>query len=800
MVRVATRIEFPNDDPGPMLTHLDRWATGTLTSPEAWASVLERCGQWQDYSPRNQVLLASYGIVTPVAGVATWELVPSREDGRPCAVRAGEHGLPVRAPVEIPVATTSPRSRGGQHTVRAVGQHKWEMVFAEEQLARRPPPGQLAWPTLPAELSGAKGHAAYTELVRQSIGRLTGRTPRTVKNPWDQLVHAAGRVPLGGRRPELRPALCRQAAWLAADRVGHAEGPLPAFDPIKVRGRIRWELLADTRRAAQQLVQAFSHIMEVDLSASPLPRMAVADDRTVTPGRRNYLAPADVAALPLGVWVEAGPYTAIEWAARGMRDAVGRAGFMRVSDTGYLAVYESSEGARWRIESTRPASGRRGLLDEGEASTFAAAQQAVGVVVSDRYPTLASTVLPPAIAPAPTGVFDRQHSTWRPLTLGRDERSEQRDLTDRVRLVVAPGPGGRWDSWVLADNDVRQLPLTVDSAAAKTAAETEGRRTIVQHAVQSPQLADELIHNAASAGTLTRQLLVDVIGHRLDPADRARFTDPTLPATDLAELLSSTGAVTPPTIVTVLAHERVDAKQVATLIPTVGLPITEGVRALSELWDVDRVAAGQMLGATMLELRDAGCTPAELLAAHPREVLRSLDARPHTWELAAATLIETGMTAEAAVRQLAAHAPTPDAFAVAVFTIVEDPIAAYAYSARHAQPDDLAALGEQYGLDPDTAAQLLADAGTHPTTAIEALTIACDGDTITVEALALRHFNRPAEAHVIPVIDLTTGAGLRAALPSPTAIGSDDLAKQLAELVSKSPDPLSLAARAQPEF
>jgi hypothetical protein len=134
-----------------------------------------------------------------------------------------------------------------------------------------------------------------------------------------------------------------------------------------------------------------------------------------------------------------------------------------------------------------------------------------------------------------------------------------------------------------------------------------------------------------------------------------------------------------------------------------------------------------------------------------------------------------------------------------VFTIVEDPIAAYAYSARHAQPDDLAALGERYGLDPDTAAQLLADAGTHPTTAIEALTIACNGDTATVDALAERHLNQPPTL-LAPVIDLTTGAGLRAALPRPTATGIDDLATQLADLVVPSLDPPVLATHAQPEF
>ena len=108
-------------------------------------------------------------------------------------------------------------------------------------------------------------------------------------------------------------------------------------------------------------------------------------------------------------------------------------------------------------------------------------------------------------------------------------------LTNGVSLTISPGCGGRWDSWVLADTDIRQLPLAANSAAAKTAAETEGRRTIVQLAAETPQLADELIHDAAAAGTLTRELLVDVIGHRLDPADRARLADPTVQAADLAE-------------------------------------------------------------------------------------------------------------------------------------------------------------------------------------------------------------------------------------------------------------------------
>ena len=133
MARITSAIEFPDDDPAPMLTHLDRWATSTLTDAGSWGSIVERCSVWADYSPRNQVLLASYGIATPVAGAATWEQVPSSEAGRPCAVRAGEHGLPVRVPVPTTVTAQSTRSRSGQRA-RVPGSMKWERVFAAEQL------------------------------------------------------------------------------------------------------------------------------------------------------------------------------------------------------------------------------------------------------------------------------------------------------------------------------------------------------------------------------------------------------------------------------------------------------------------------------------------------------------------------------------------------------------------------------------------------------------------------------------------------------------------------------------------
>src|SRR5262245_52953886 len=149
MVVVGHPIRFDEDDPRPMLRHLDAWARRVLTSPEAWGSLLERCGQWADYSVRNQVLLASYGVAGPVAGAATWERVPSAEAGRGCAVRVGEHGLPVRVPVVDDGRVGSERSRAGAASESVPRTHRWEPVFALEQLARRPATRALDAPQVP---------------------------------------------------------------------------------------------------------------------------------------------------------------------------------------------------------------------------------------------------------------------------------------------------------------------------------------------------------------------------------------------------------------------------------------------------------------------------------------------------------------------------------------------------------------------------------------------------------------------------------------------------------------------------
>lgn len=106
------RIEFTTFSD--MAAHLDQWAANGLGASEAWHDALAGSQAWLDYSARNQVLLASYGADGPVAGPGgeTWRLVPSTTEGRACAVRAGEHGCPVRVPATANATQPAPWPRG----------------------------------------------------------------------------------------------------------------------------------------------------------------------------------------------------------------------------------------------------------------------------------------------------------------------------------------------------------------------------------------------------------------------------------------------------------------------------------------------------------------------------------------------------------------------------------------------------------------------------------------------------------------------------------------------------------------
>lgn len=660
VVVVAAPFRFDENDPRAMLRHLDEWARRTLTSPEAWASMLERCGQWADYSARNQVLLASYGVAGIAAGEATWARVPST-DGRSCAIRTGEHALPIRAPV---IDTTGDTTEQTPRTAATVQRGMvWQPVFAVEQLARRPSPDALAPPAVPR-----LGEAEWSEAVRVATGRIVGRTPRRVPDAATQLASVAERVPPGAGRVKLGGALAQQAGWLAADRVGLAVGAMPGFDPSELPARERWRTLVDVRHATGMLIDGVSHAIGVDLAASPLPRHELVDDRTVAAGRRNYLAPSDLRSMPLGTWVETGPYSRAEWLARGVAGAVGTAEFMRVNERSYLAVYDTKNGAMWRLETT----GRgphAGLVHDGIADTRDDARTAAQTALRDRFPEIADFI-------------DRHPSA----------------TTTTTRHAAQ---------------------LTLDAGAP----------------VVSPQRANQLVSDAATNGAWDRSVLVEAVGHRLMDRDRHDLASTTDPAV-LVELIQATGVISASTILDVLHAEHATAEEVTAVLPTLDLSAVTAVSKVHELWGVGRLDIAETVGATVLDLRDAGCTQTELLSVAPRQVLRSLDARESTWEQIAPLLIDAGYTTPEAVAHLAAHTPTPDAFAAAVTTITADPITAFTAAGRRAQPDDLVALSERYGLDPDATAGVLAAAMVPTDTAIEVVLARCDGNLDTTVELA----------------------------------------------------------------
>ena len=284
---------------------------------------------------------------------------------------------------------------------------------------------------------------------------------------------------------------------------------------------------------------------------------------------------------------------------------------------------------------------------------------------------------------------------------------------------------------------LRQGPLAASRDDARVAAEALGRDALAELARYTPDRADRLIRDlAATPEAWDRSVLVHTVGHRLAERDRDELATTTDPVT-LVDLLKATGVLAPATMLEVLHAERAEADVVAGLVATMGVAVPDAIGRLHDDWGIDRLDAGAALGATVAELRAAGCTPVELLAAAPRETLRSLDGRESTWEVAAATLLEAGYTRGEAVAHLAAHAPTAATFAAGVSAVVDDPVEAFAYAARRAQAEDLAVLSERYGLDPAETGRQLVTAGANPRTVAEVIGLRCDANPlITTDIIA----------------------------------------------------------------
>lgn len=776
MAHHGQRIEFPTLQA--MTAHLDRWARSDLTSPEAWADALIGSRAWLDYSSRNQVLLASYGVDGPVAGPETWRLVPSTVEDRGCAVRAGEHGYPVRVPITSGGTEPDPYLGGQRPTRAAVERWEWRPVFDTAQLARKPAPDSLQPKTIPSNLGGPDGGDDLLAAVRKVAGAtLRGPLPRTTR-PEGLLVDAAVRLRRSHKRPPLDQPLAEQVAWLVLDHVGHAPtGELPSVDPTLLDGRERWERLHDVLEPARKLTAALGTVIGVDLTASPLPRMDIVDDRVVPAGRRHRLPAASLEQLPIGRWVTVGPYTAAEWSARG-EHASGRGAFLRLNKTAYLAAIETGDGAAWRLEDVAARTGH-GLLQTGTGRTLDDARAEAVAAVRDRYPALTAPITD--TGPSPAGTVEGWEQMPR---AGRPVAAELWHLATDITLYVLPAPGGRWQPAIQTPttDGLELLPLQPTQQEARDHAELVGRRVARVAAISDPATSDRTLAAFANDGLYNRNDLAQLVGARLTATDSARIVDAD-PA-ELVELLGAAG-FSPATTVAVLAADGVDAATVASLLPTAGVPIPDGIRVLNERWQVPNTLAAELLDATAVEMRTAGCTAAEIMAVRPREVLRTLPDDPALWELAAGSMATAGHPSSVIVDHLVAHAPTPDAFVAGLLTIVEPVDALAVAAARRAHPDQLAATSEAAGRSPvETAMALASLIDTH--SVLDVIAVRCDGDdTATAEVAssagisttALESWLEPASpSNVVALrtgIDLDTAA-LLARLPDPGPATLDD--------------------------
>lgn len=749
-----------------LAAHLNTWAARQLVTPEDWAAAVVSSRDWLDYSGRNQVLLASYGVDGPVAGVETWRLVPSTTAGRPCAVRAGEHGWPVRVPVTTSSHEPDPYLGGKRPTRSAVDRFEWRPVFSIDQLARRPAPGSLAPVESPVALTGPLVEETWLKATRQ-VARSTirGRMPKT-SDPGRLLADAAGRVARRSDRPELDSDLRDQVAWLVADRVGLASGTMPSFDPEPIQPRGRWPMLQDVLDSTRKLTGALGVALGVNLTASALPRMEIVDDRAVPAGSRRRLPAASFEQLPVGSWMTVGPYTPDEWASRGENGA-GQGAYFRLNGSAYLVAIENGEGAAWRLEDLAERTGH-GLLAQGDTRSLDEARADAVAAMHDRYPALQplapSTTTGSSETPPPETTAA---TAWRPVPGEGKTKAQQRRLSPRVVVFAFPGPGGQWLPAVQDGTSLTHLAYAPNAERARAAAELAGTKAVRITKLDSPAELDRFVASLCAGGDYSRADLVALVENRLMPVDRRRLDGTDLTQRDLAELLGSAG-ITPATTIAVLRAEGTRAGDVAELLPIVGVPMEHGIRVLNELWDLPRPEAAELLGATAHEMRAAGCTPTEILGTRPREILRALPADPHTWELAAATMAVAGHSTGRVVSHLIAHAPTPDTFAAGLAAAAADAHEGFTTAIGFgAQGEQLAAASERYGLSPEQTATLLADAGAAKYVAVETLHQRCAEHPVMTAELAeaalglaaneVREVLESLPSRVVPISDRHEG-------------------------------------------
>lgn len=243
---------------------------------------------------------------------------------------------------------------------------------------------------------------------------------------------------------------------------------------------------------------------------------------------------------------------------------------------------------------------------------------------------------------------------------------------------------------------------------------------------------DHDIATLADSDTYSRDQIIERLGDRLTYDDRTSFTsaDPQ----QLARMLGAAG-ITAATTVAVLHADGCAVDDIASLMPTLGVPMPSAIKVLNQRWDVPMVESARMMSATGAEMRESGCNAAEILAYRPESVLERLGRDPHLWELAAGTMATTGHTPATVVGHLIQYAPTPECFAAGITAAIDDPASGLSIASQlRAQPDRLAATAERHGLAPSDTALVLREVGAPATQIVATLGELCAYDDTAVKA------------------------------------------------------------------
>ena len=421
----ARPIMFDEKSLGSMYRHLDRWA-GAARPPRRrgcrWSSAA-RSG-WT--TRPNQVLLASYGVSARSRGLDMGTCAVD-EDGRPCAA----------APVSTACLSECRSCRGTRHrNGPGAGTVRPSPPGTAGSSCSPTSSSPATRPVAPDASGGAGGRPRTWNDWSATPPASSSANPRAVDNP-EPADGDGRRAPLARRPYPLGdPALLAQCV-VGAARMGcrRVDGHRSTRLAVTADAGRPWSTCARRPIGARcSVAQRAGRPV-----ASPLPRV----DAPMTAGspRPPQLPVTRRRTRPSGgVWVESGPYTRAEWTVP--VSPVGPAGAPTRESTTVL----SGRGRDPLGGDVAPRDHRAWLpprvVAEGPADDFNDAGRGRRLA-RERGPYVAA-----AIDAARQPRWCRSHQGWHAEPGGRDRRTEVRVLDDRVSAMIAPGPGGRWETWV----------------------------------------------------------------------------------------------------------------------------------------------------------------------------------------------------------------------------------------------------------------------------------------------------------------------------------------------------------------